>query len=267
MLPTATVLGCGPAGLLTAHALVSSHLFANVRIISRKVKSEIRGAQYLHREIPGIYIGEPARIKQVLMGTAETYARRVYAEQYSPLAVNSAVLYSGSRQGYDMRLVYDELWEKYSELITYYSLENESDVRGVLGTLQFPYVFCSIPRRAVCVGGHRFDSKMVYASASDTLMPNAEDNTILLNGLKDSYHWYRMSKIFGFTTMEWPAAKNPPPFRAVGSLEKPLRTDCDCWPDMQFVGRYGRWEKGVLADSAFYDTWSTVQSWLERALV
>jgi len=47
------VLGCGPAGLMSAHAaMVATESEADLAIFSTKRKSPLYGAQYLHQPIP-----------------------------------------------------------------------------------------------------------------------------------------------------------------------------------------------------------------------
>ncbi|HEY7420289.1 MAG TPA: hypothetical protein VH593_34240, partial [Ktedonobacteraceae bacterium] len=72
----AVVLGCGPAGLLAAHACSLNG--ADVRIFSLKRPSYISGAQYLHQAIPGLSGAPDGDIMITKVGTREGYAKKVY---------------------------------------------------------------------------------------------------------------------------------------------------------------------------------------------
>src|SRR5678809_864059 len=51
------ILGCGPSGLIAAHAAYNRG--ADFIVVSKARKSFMNGAQYLHAPIPGVSIKEP----------------------------------------------------------------------------------------------------------------------------------------------------------------------------------------------------------------
>ena len=56
------ILGCGPTGLVAAHACAMKHI--PFVIFSKKRKSFLFGSQYLHEPIPGVieeHEGEPVK--------------------------------------------------------------------------------------------------------------------------------------------------------------------------------------------------------------
>src|SRR4051812_39938970 len=73
------ILGCGPAGIISAHAVrQSGH---KPVILSSKQKSRIPGSQYLHQAIPDLTAVYPENtVQYVRMGTAEGYAYKVYGD-------------------------------------------------------------------------------------------------------------------------------------------------------------------------------------------
>lgn len=259
MKPNAIVLGCGPAGLLAAHAARTSGLFEYIRILSRKVKSPIYGAQYLHSAIPMIPFDYPVVVKQILWGSGEKYARKVYADLYDPRLPNSAEQYTGDRTAWDIRNMYDWLWAEYSEYVEDFYLPNRVEMVAAVESLHLPghIIFNTIPRRTLCKnpGVHQFDFKQIWAAGDSPMRQldfRTEEDQIICNG-EESPRWYRMSRVFGYTTVEWPDSKTPPPVEGVAHVTKPLRTNCDCWPAIRHLGRYGQWKKGVLAHTAYYE--------------
>lgn len=84
------------------------------------------------------------------------------------------------------------------------------------------------------------------------------ENTVLCNGSVDGPSWYRASNVYGYKTVEWPGSIKKPPYPGIARVKKPLTTNCDCEKFLEArtikVGRYGRWQKGVLSHEAFQDT-------------
>src|SRR5262245_15995908 len=76
------VLGCGPAGLLAAHA--ASLYGCDVRILSIRQPSIISGAQFLHEHIPGVTGDIDGHVLFMKAGTAGGYAKKVYGNSRIP---------------------------------------------------------------------------------------------------------------------------------------------------------------------------------------
>lgn len=260
------VLGCGPAGLLAAHAAAQAG--HDIKIVSKKRKSDMFGAQYLHRDIPGIDCGKPRLIEYKLLGTTEGYRRKVYGSEYrgsvSPEELEEA------HTGYDIRAAYDELWDMYSEYIIDWEVTGSQLVkdgslgRGELGQLGADYILSSLPAPVICLDmeagpvlNHAFEGQNIWATGdapelgiSDPIRAAAPD-TVVCNGEPD-VGWYRSANVFGRSTTEWPG-KRKPPVEGVALVTKPLKTNCDCHPDIMRVGRFGRWKKGVLSHEAYFE--------------
>ena len=75
------ILGCGPSGLAAAHAALNT-VNCSLDIFSKKVKSPMWGAQYLHGPVPGIPSAEPTLIRYIMRGAPEDYLRKVYADKW-----------------------------------------------------------------------------------------------------------------------------------------------------------------------------------------
>lgn len=256
---TAAILGCGPAGLFAAHGLIQNGW--DVTIYSRKRRSEMFGAQYLHRSIPGLSDPNraPHEIHYNLVGSADDYRSKVYGRR-SGVTVSPEVL--GERHpAWDIREAYYKAWGLYADLIQPVdeitpSWFGERQKDGFWGA--YKVVISSIPRTALCYrfGEHMFDSQTVWAIGDAPErgifcpVTEAAPDQVILNGSRD-FGWYRNSNIYGYRTAEW-AGEKKPPIENLARVVKPLSTDCNCWDHaLTRVGRYGTWTKGVLSHEAY----------------
>lgn len=239
-----TILGCGPAGLLAAHAAVQSG--HPVKIVSQKVRSKIGGAQYLHTHIPDLTDQHPDGYATFeYRGTDQGYAQKVYGD---PQAVTSWGSYIGTVPIWNMRQAYDELWAQYESLILDASLQPDQLMdMHVSGEL----VLSTIPRTTLCWRGteHRFTMQEVWVWYGRS--KNNTHNQVIYSGHPDT-PWYRYSNLFGWESIEWPVAQNVHTQDLI-RIKKPIATDCDCLPGIHKLGRYGRWEKKILSHDAYWD--------------
>lgn len=249
------VLGCGPAGLMAAHA--ASRLDADVAVFSKKRKSRLFGAQYLHKPIPDVTNREDfVTVEYMLRGDVEDYRRKVYGRMWDGTV--SPEDYADDHMAWDIRSTYDLLWDAYGQFV------NDGDVdaavvAGLINDSEFDLVVNTIPLPALCHQGHIFRGTEIVAAGDAPELGidvgtiyHCPPNTVQCNG-EDHPSWYRISRIFDHTTVEWPAGTKPP----IGSSQtvtKPTSHNCDCWkryPKFMSVGRYGSWTKGVLSHSAY----------------
>jgi hypothetical protein len=250
------VLGSGPAGLLAAHA-ASYAEGAEVKILSRKQPSGLFGCQYLHGPIPGLDL-RTTTVRYQRVGTDADYAQKVYGTTTMANQVSPATLV-GTHPAWDIRQAYGHLTNRYWDQIE--ELDITPDVvDSLLHHLDPDLVISSIPAFALCqqLGNHAFSEQRCWAlgDAADrgqTVPVPCPDDTIICNGDVDT-GWYRVSRVFGQATAEWPGWRPKPPLKGVVGFSKPLATTCDCWPGFLRVGRYGTWTKGELAHHAFAKT-------------
>lgn len=251
----ALVLGCGPAGLMAAHALtLDGH---DVIVVSKKRKSEMYGAQYLHMPIPGMTDKPGVEISYTLQGTAMEYRRKVYGD--GSLAKGQKVSVdelTGSHMGWDIRSTYDNLWDRYGDDVQHEEDIDATYVRVAMEALKPDVVFCTIPGHAICedLETHSFIYEEVYAIGDaperGIFCPViVEPNTVVCNG-EPAPAWYRAANVFSRKTAEWPV-QSKPPISNVTLIQKPLRTTCTCLPDVVRLGRFGKWQKGILSHEAF----------------
>lgn len=261
----AAVLGCGPAGLFAAHALIGRGW--DVSIYSRKRRSEMYGAQYLHAPIPGLTDGqEPVTIRYRLNGSADDYRQKVYGFRAVKVSPESL---APEHEAWDIRAAYYRAWTMYSERIrdvpnidSQFLGASMSGVSESLDLQRLDWVVSSIPANRICYQpeAHQFESQEVYAIGDAPErgifcpITSVPDNTVLLDGTRQ-IGWYRASNVFGYRTAEWPAWRKPP-IHDLSLIEKPVSNNCDCYDgkgsaSMLKVGRYGRWEKAELSHRAY----------------
>ena len=260
-----TVLGAGPAGLLAAHA--AERAGREVRILTMPEldgtpkKSELHGCQYLHSFIPEITPDEGVRVNYRLDGSAEAYRRKVYGSSWNGTVSPDEYGPEEDHDAWDLREAYGKLWERWYDRIV--GLDITPSIASDIAYARGHIVYSTIPARSVCLlpDEHRFFTQDVWAMGTRedakpywTLPYYAPNMTVQCNG-NDGPRWYRAATVFGHSTLEWPMGVKPP-VAGVVRVEKPLRTTCDCHLDSgrwHRLGRYGKWEKGVLADSAYLE--------------
>lgn len=256
-----TILGCGPAGLMAAHGALSAaemnHCDIELQVISRKVKSSLYGCQYLHAPIPGAPKVKAAQVSYRLRGTVDGYRTKVYGPKF--YGTVSPEDLSSDHQAWDIRATYDWLWKRYQFLI----IDGEVGPRTVWSLGDEQIIINSIPRDALCHQGHNFGSTSIVAAGdapdlgiriSDQYQ--CDDDSVVCNG-EETPRWYRMSRVFNHTTVEWPDGVAVP-IESAAVVRKPTETDCNCHPYLHHVGRYGRWQKGVLSHTAYFDAFRAV---------
>ena len=263
----AAILGCGPAGLFAAHALIAKGW--EVKIFSKKRKSHMFGAQYLHASIPGLTERDPIEVKyELINGTPEQYREKVYGANRVATSVETL---SGTHQAWDIREAYDNAWERYAHLIR----ETEVTPRwlgapggdpGEAGTfLAYDYwdvVVNSIPMPDLCYQKdlHQFNKISIWAMGDapqrGQYAPYRPPASTVQCSASRYVGWYRASNIFDHVTVEWPG-RTKPPLSGVAEVSKPIDSNCNCYrigrPGFKFVpiGRYGKWTKGVLTSDAY----------------
>lgn len=261
------VLGCGPAGLMAAQGATDAMMRFDeqilLSIISRKVKSKLYGAQYLHAPIPRATPVDPIRVRYRLQGTADEYRRKVYGQLWDGTVSPEDL--EEDHYAYDIRRTYDALWDRWAYAVS----DAEVDPVGLMNIFsdEVDLVISSIPRQNLCHMGHAFGSTRIIAAGDAPELGirvpyKCAPSTIVCNG-EDNPAWYRMSNVFGHTTVEWPGSIEYVPIQTAAVTSKPTKTDCNCFPDVFRVGRYGRWEKGVLSHTAYFSTYRKVNSIME----
>lgn len=257
MTKSVAILGCGPAGLLVAHAAAINGW--NFRIYSKKRKSMLFGAQYLHEAIPGMSDEQDfARVHYHLEGTPEEYRKKIYGPSWDGTVSPEDL--DQDHYAWDIRSCYDRLWDAYCDEI----VDTEITPHWAASMNSSPYwtggphpdqVVSTVPRKIWAEPGDVFASTKVWAYGDapewGQRAPFRPDSfTVICDGT-DSVGWYRASNIFDHCTIEWPEYRKPPIRAQI--VEKPLYTDSTAASDFHHLGRYGAWRKGILTTDAFHD--------------
>jgi hypothetical protein len=233
------VLGCGPAGLLVAHAVVRYGWTPD--IISVKQKSEIPGSQHLQGHIPGITPMYPdSAVEFIRIGTAEGYAQKVYGSPTHPTGWPN---YTGTYKSWSVFKAYDKLWNTYRSLVRD-SLVSVPVLPDILN--EYHLVLSTLPMPTLCFREHNFESTPFWIKTLPTPEIDADREVVVYNGLpKDE--WYRWSILGGKSSYEG-SFTFPPEGSYVG--KKAISNNCDCWPGLHRLGRWAQWKHGVLLHHA-----------------
>lgn len=248
------ILGCGPAGLFAAKAVEDVGM--KPHIISKKRKSEMYGAQYLHAPIPDISPERGFRVGYHLMGSLEVYRDKVYGKGFrgslSPEDLQS------EHDAWDIRQAYNDLWVHFQNDISPVDFTSSQETVAFLENAKANHFLSTIPANLLCHNpGHMFHGTEIFAIGDaperGIFSPITSDlNSVVCSGWWEE-SWYRKSNILGYNTVEWPKGKRPP-IEGVSSVIKPIGTTCDCLPYVHRLGRYGKWTKGILSHEAYYET-------------
>jgi len=256
------ILGCGPAGMLAAHAANG----ADVTIYATEAKpSLIYGAQYVHEAIPGLTDEKTwEEVSFAKVGNSGGYANKVYGSYDAPC---SWELFDGSVRAYPMLEVYQEAWRRYSPQIKERRIVS-SDIAVLCD--EYDLVFSSIPADRLCQNGrHQFSKTWIWSAQAGYV---GVRNLIVYSG-RPGDDWYRASNLFGFPQIEFPGTVVP---KKIGDQDfiwfenrrvpvypgiKPTVTNCDCHlnlPSFERIGRFGRWKKGILVTNAYHDALNAI---------
>lgn len=246
------ILGCGPAGLIAAHAVASrGH---TPHIYSKPRKSFMNGAQYLHAPIPDASQGEPFLISYEMSGSIKGYRDKVYGKGAAVEVSPESLV--GRHLAWDIREAYDWLWDKYGPTVRDWNADGFRAIARLEQQVEPDLTISTIPAKLLCYRDHEFRSAKVWSSDYSAI--ELTDNTVLCQG-EPGFSWYRASRIQGHENTEWP--HDAPPAGHGGSegpklwlVEKPTFTTCRCFPWIERMGRYGRWQKGVLSHEAWGET-------------
>ncbi len=244
------VLGAGPSGLAAVHA--AALLGHDVVCFSKGGagrKSRMNGAQYLHQMLPLASVTPSFKIDYRLTGDVDGYRDKVGYASTTTVSPESLV---GLKEAWNIREAYDWMWRTYGEYIQDAEFGGHVDVQSLINHMSPDVTVSTIPAKILCSKPYHSFAHINIWATDTAIVPDMPDNTVICDGTSDRA-WYRCSKIQSYCNTEWPGNRRPPlPQHRLWNVVKPIRTTCDCFPDVHRAGRYGRWEKGELVDMAFY---------------
>lgn len=254
------ILGCGPAGLLAAHAVEQAG--HEPTIISVRVKSQIGGAQFLHESIPGLTKGgEQEHVQFSKVGTKAEYARKVYGDPTHSCSWDRFKV--GKLPAWSLRETYDRLWDKYKHIVRDVRLDGDK-LRGLLRYPETKLVLSTVPLPLLCSRRpiHAFDSAPIFIVSGRPRHLNHTGNWILYSGW-DQDRWFRASSLWGEEWTEYGGRGSTGLAKGREMLTglKPTISNCNCLdhPKVVKLGRFGRWYPGVLTHHAYLGAADAVQ--------
>jgi threonine dehydrogenase-like Zn-dependent dehydrogenase len=241
------VLGCGPAGMLAAHA--AKLCDQSVTIISEKQPSFIAGAQFLHTAIPGLTLNEPdGQVTFVHKGTKEQYAQKVYGDPEAPCSWDTYP--DGAVDIWNLQRHYLYLWELYEHMVTDGNVFPAMIFNAAME--DFDVILSTIPLQVLFPDANYTSERVRIA---DEVV--CSDQKIVYSG-RGSDPWYRASNIFSNAFVEYP---DGPAFPGARFVRKPLSNDVvNPHGRLHLLGRYGKWQKGVNVDDAFREALAIVEA-------
>lgn len=229
------------------------------RIYSKKQKSKLFGAQYLHERIPGLLCGPEICVSYELRGSPEEYRHKVYGDVWDGTVSPEDFLEEHS--AWDLRAAYNDLWFRYGGEVT--DVDFSNCWPGGMDKRSFDkadLVISTVPRTIWDSNNSHFERSTIWAVGDSDYervhLHRPFPFSVVCDGTKEN-KWYRVSNIFGYCTMEWPQwwnspfASVTPPARGAVMVTKPLRYTGSAAQDFIHLGRYAQWEKGVLTSDVF----------------
>lgn len=244
------ILGCGPAGLLAAHAaMLHGHDYA---IFSRPVASQLRGAQYLHESVPDLHLPGPRAIYIFKYGDEAGYAKKLYNDPNKETSFGK--MKSGPHLGWSLQCTYELLWARHEDRIVPSEIRAE-DISWY--EKRYNFILSTIPQKFLCQNpAHEFTYVTEYVRSGRLFLGERDvpANHIVYNGLPN-YQWHRASNLDG--ALEYEFAQ---PVPGADKVMKPQWTDCDCNPGVHRLGRYGKWQRDELVTDAFNEAYELLKS-------
>jgi hypothetical protein len=243
MTPKVAIIGAGPCGLLAAYAVESRGCEAT--LYAPEIRDGFLGAQVLHRGIPGLTgVFADAVVHIAKWGQEPVYRQKVYGsvDLDGPTSWDE---YQGTLAVWNMTEINRRLLEIFrSKIVNRYV--KPAHVPMILR--EYDAVINTAPAKVFC----EYPGLHVFPDVQVTILLGAADgvapNQIVYNGTQHD-SWYRSSRLFGFDSTEWGYTGDT----EAGHIRKPLWTDCNCHLSARYfrAGRYGKWQKGVLAHDGY----------------
>lgn len=269
------ILGTGPAGMLAAQACALTgtpfSLFGAPDASGHVQPSVITGAQFMHVAIPTLRDENAPEfsITYRKLGDAAGYRNKVYGDDPSVPFVSFDNINDGEVvPAWSLQRLYGELWHAIAGSgRSVNTLKVDAQMLDEWFEKEmWDLVVSTIPRPALCRTHAGMDDRAPHGFMSqEVAIVDDEDygipfNTITYNGGPDM-SWYRSSNINGNQSTEWRVDNLPPWLKEQAKIiRKPTGHTCDCWAGkpIVFAGRFGKWDKKVLVQDGFIETFQAI---------
>ena len=255
---------------MAAHACAVSGV--EFSVYSKRRKSYLFGSQYLHEPIPeliGEHEGRPVRYLNV--GTPEEYRRKTHGKFWDGIIAPED--FESEHTAWNIREAYERLWIRYGRGVVHSEIVDGVLYAGGMNWMKelaaHDLVISTVPRRLWAVDGDEFIYSEGWALGDapehGIFVPfDITDNTIICDGSQE-VQYNRLSKVFGYTTVEWPAhididiVMAKPGMPLPSKFIKPLAFTPSATVENEtskwlHTGRFGAWRKAVLVTDAWHDT-------------
>lgn len=240
------ILGAGIAGLLAAKAVEDSGAEAVLYDKNQGV-STVLGLHYLHKDC-GI-----EDLEKVILYNLVLHDENDEAPPYVQYSNKTAVPIDNSVkdlplkvEAFNMQDAYMRLTERFQHQIVKRDVDR-AFVDDLL--LDGNKVISSIPLPILVKNGD-YKSKIVFAHEGKPHalgLASIRHNIVVYNTDR-KYPWYRYSRVNGY---EWTETLLNGQFK----IKKVMGCNVKSFnKNLLLVGRYGKWQRGVLAHEAYYDT-------------
>lgn len=244
------IVGSGPAGCIAAWACHLAGVDAAV-YTNTLTPSPAPGAQYLHSPfvLPWDTAIDPVDITYVKMGTREDYSEKIYGPGFDPSDTSWDRFPSGVVKGWPLHKIYEMI---HGIFLPRFVIADVGRAKMWELLEEHDIVFNTSP-------GHQFtldlfpemNTESVWIKTNhDKFDPHASTGLIVYEGSLSVPH-YRYSFLEGRESWEYPEDYGDPGCGAI-LVKKPLYLHSPMMdPRIIPIGRFGKWQKGVLVDSVF----------------
>lgn len=232
------ILGTDPDALIAADtAVIAGH--AVMLYGPRPRPDRTSPAEYLTSPVPGVNVKGIALARH-LVGTVADWRRKVYDRDAESPAVLAERVDGPPLIAWPLKNIYRVLCSTYGNLIV-----------GPVPTPLVPWlafnkadvVMSSLPAPQLCVADHGFISASSWQSTEFPVgqwWPQLRPPYVIHNGIA-SPSWHTATSLDDDEmVVEWPDARKPP-ISNLAKVVRPIRTNCDCAPDVVRLGRLAQW--------------------------
>jgi hypothetical protein len=243
------ILGCGISGLFAAKACEDAGV-KDISIWSKYADMpRVFGFQYLHDNC-GMPIQSQILREDILQSNIpidvceKLYSIKVYGNDSTKNSISK--LLSHNKQIYNLADAVDILWNKYGSIVQHVDINSMSDLAFFQA---YDKVFSSIPATQF-VGILEITTNLHYRTAYVYTCPTASIANTVFFDVDPSNPVYRYGTLFNNFFME----ANKPIIPNMAAVRKVEGADLAMqFPDYVIpIGRYGEWNKEVLAHNVYY---------------